>query len=132
MNTQETFSPENRGHIDHSAERMFQENMLQMGWFDHRYDSLSNEELQDFLEKVHAAAAEEQKARIEKASPAERKEIVLEEMILSPSGAGSVERAWFREIFLKLPESAELLRRFPDEPETVLKEMDALFMKSHH
>lgn len=134
MNTHEVFSLENRQHLEGMGDdRKFRENMVQMGWFEHHFDSLTETEVEAWLRKILSTASTEQQKRIEAASSAEeKKQILLEEMILSPSGEGSVERTWFRESFLMLPEAGGLLHRFPDDPDKVLKDIEALFRRSRH
>ncbi|MFA9261919.1 MAG: hypothetical protein ACEQSB_00970 [Undibacterium sp.] len=111
---------------------MLLENMLQMGWFEERYRRFSHEEMERRLEEIVAAGDETMRERIRLASPDERKEIILEDMILSSTGEGGPERQWFREAFLPSAEGRALLSRFETDPEDAAKEVELLYQKSLH
>lgn len=114
-------------------EEMFLENMLQMAWFEERYTRLSEEEKMLCLQRIQEEAlSEAERERISSASSEERKQIILEDMILSSSGDGGREREWYREVFLKLPESKQLLSQFETEPEAAAKAVEALYQRSLH
>lgn len=134
MNLEEAFRPENQSHIqEQNEQKKFLENMLQVGWFQHRASMLGETGMHDRIEKIRQASPE-QTERIDKASPEELQEIVMEDMINDTEG-GSVESVWFRQSFLPSSQAKELLDQLeknPDQPERVFGELDRLFAASHH
>lgn len=134
MFTPEILTPPKENRKERSREEeMFLENMLQMAWFEERYARLSEEERTRCLQRIREEALSEgEQERINSASEEERKQIILEDMILSSSGDGGREREWYREVFLKIPESKQLLSQFETEPEAAAKAVEALYQRSLH
>lgn len=133
MLSPETFVPETENRAERTSERtMFLENMLQMAWFEERYDALQESEKTMILERLRATASGGELQRIDNASEEEKKQIILEDMILSQDGEGGREREWYREVFLKLPEADVLLDRLEKEPEVAARRVEELYRQSLH
>lgn len=133
MRMEEVFARENTEHLETpESEAMYRKNVLQIAWFEHRANTMNDEQLQLVLDRIKAESPE-QAERINTATPEERRNILIEDMVLAPGSlAGSAERVWFREVFLKMPEAQSLLERVEEEPEEVFAEIDRLFTASHH
>lgn len=133
MLSPEIFVPETENRAERTSERtMFLENMLQMAWFEERYDALQEGEKAMILERIRATASGGELQRIDSASEEEKKQIILEDMILSQDGEGGREREWYREVFLKLPEADVLLDRLEKEPEVAARRVEELYRQSLH
>ena len=133
MHMEEVFSKESTEHLKTpESEEMYRQNILQVAWFEHRANTISDEQVQLVLDRIRAESPE-QASRIDAATREDRRNIIIEDMVLAPgSHAGSAERIWFREVFLGMPEAKSLLEKIEDEPEAVFAEIDRLFVASHH
>jgi|GEM_PF-5931261 len=133
MNTQEIFSSEMMSHLKNNQEqRNYQENMVQFSWLEHRLKNLDTEGVRIVLDRI-VKESPEQADRISKAMEAEKREIIMEDLVLNPGSlSGGAERIWFREVFLNLPEAEALINRLEDDSEAVLLEMDRLFTHSQN
>lgn len=134
MNLEEAFRPENQSHLtEQNEQKKFLENMLQVGWFQHRAQMLDEAGIRERVEKIRQVSPE-QGERINKASLEELQEMVIEDMI-NTTKEGSVESIWFRQSFLPSSQAKELLdqlERSPEDSEKIFGDLDRLFAASHH